>query len=106
MCNIARSLAGGGGVVIGSYTGNGIEQTISLGFTPRAVIIGVQNGATFTTSDNIPSIIVTQDSPFRDTSSLPWVEIIDNGFKVYSSESTVRRTLYNKNYTYNYIAFT
>lgn len=106
MCNIARSLAGGGGVVIGSYTGDFNERTISLGFTPRALVIGIQNGAAFETTNNIPSIVVTQDAPFSDSSHLPWVEIVDGGFKLYSNDSTARRTLYNRNYTYNYIAFT
>lgn len=104
--NLARSLAGGGGVVIGSYTGDYNEQTISLGFTPRALVIGIQNGAPFTNANNIPSIVVTQDAPFRDDSPLPWVEIVDGGFKLYSNDSTSRRTLYNRPYTYNYIAFT
>lgn len=47
MCNIARSLAGGSGVVIGSYTGNdatsgnGVHPTrdISLDITPSAIIL-------------------------------------------------------------------
>lgn len=103
--NLARSLAGGG-VVIGSYTGDFNEQTVTLGFTPRALVIGIQNGITFENSNNVPSIVVTQDAPFRDNAQTPWIEIIDNGFKVYSYRSTANRNLYNKAYAYNYIAFT
>lgn len=39
-CNIARSIAGGGGsVVIGSYTGNGTTQTVTFESDPAAVIV-------------------------------------------------------------------
>ena len=38
-CNIARSIAGGGGsVVVGSYTGNGGTQTVTFESEPAAVI--------------------------------------------------------------------
>ena len=55
-CNIARSIAGGGGaVVVGTYTGNGGTQNIEFGAAPVAVYIqdaGYQsNFATFVTQE-------------------------------------------------------
>ena len=44
------ALAGKAAIVTGSYTGNGeASQTITLGFTPRAVLVRAVNGAA---SDN------------------------------------------------------
>lgn len=49
-CNIARSIAGGGGsVVVGTYTGNGGTQSITFDAAPAAVFIKANGDQRFET---------------------------------------------------------
>ena len=82
--------------VFGTYEGDGeTSQFISLGFTPRAVLICRTDGA-FSQANLIYGGLATAASPAKT------VEIAENGFNVLSSSS-----LYNGNnpmYTFKYIA--
>ena len=82
--------------VFGTYEGDGeTSQFISLGFTPRAVLICRTDGA-FSQANLIYGGLATAASPAKT------VEIAKNGFNVLSSSS-----LYNGNnpmYTFKYIA--
>ena len=82
--------------VFGTYEGDGeTSQFISLGFTPRAVLICRTDGA-FSQANLIYGGLATAASPAKT------VEITENGFNVLSSSS-----LYNGNnpmYTFKYIA--
>ena len=82
--------------VFGTYEGDGeTSQFISLGFTPRAVLICRTDGA-FSQANLSYGGLATAASPAKT------VEIAENGFNVLSSSS-----LYNGNnpmYTFKYIA--
>ena len=82
--------------MFGAYNGDcDTSQFISLGFTPRAVLICRTDGA-FSQANLIYGGLATAASPAKT------VEITENGFNVLSSSS-----LYNGNnpmYTFKYIA--
>ena len=103
---------GGAEIVTGSYTGSGAaSRTISLGFTPSAVLIS-QYGSF---ADSSPNSAITpacglaltslpayadKDSP---SDACKICEIVDNGFKVFYSTSGKQETNSNSN-KYHYIA--
>lgn len=118
MCNIARSLSGGGGVVIGSYTGNdatsstGMHATrnIELPVTPTAVMLFCPD-AIRTTKNGTPIILqgdtYTYVVPFADfgggfQAKLDGSTLVVGGFR--NSDGYFG---FNANgVKYNYIAFT
>ena len=71
---------------IGSYTGNSEEsQMISLGVTPKAVLIASSDGM-FRNGDFKYGGIAIQGSP-STYSGQTMIEIVENGFKVYYNNS-------------------
>jgi len=85
--------------VSGTYTGNGTNpRTISLPFTPAAVIsIESNNGSAITYSSNDSGLAVT-GSPVTNNSGST-ISVTTNGFIVTSGGSNINT------YIYNYIAF-
>lgn len=89
------------GIVVGSYDGNDASsRTISLGFTPRAVIVynhylfdGWQYGGIATTA-------VPASSP--GTLNIIVLKIVSGGFEVYASSSRAKTN--NAGEKYSYIA--
>lgn len=94
-------------IVTGTYTGDGnASQFIDLGFTPSAVLVAANSGR----------IVYT---PLGDGSNGEWrygglalnghgtpaVNILENGFTVYSSGNSGVRNRANDKKTYYYIAF-
>lgn len=89
-CNIARSIAGGGGnVVVGSYTGNGGTQTVTFESEPKGLII-----------NNVGSSVLiaqgeTQTSNGTTTLNGKILTVTMSGFNGWNSSGT----------KYNYILF-
>lgn len=93
-------------IVTGTYTGDGERtRTIELGFTPRAVLVMAQDGATTYVIDNdwryygglaLPGVPVLSEDP-----EYPVLAIVEGGFRVYSAnyapQSGVRRVRSNYN---------
>ena len=64
-------------VIVGSYTGDGQEnRTISLGFTPKAVLVEFRNGARFSSGISYGGLALP-DAPSGG------VQIVTGGFQVY-----------------------
>lgn len=100
--------SGNSACVCGIYTGDGIiPRTISLGFTPSAVLISSKNGAMGTTTSTAQSgALAVGDSigyTYNSTSAsnfIKMVGIVSGGFQLLSSNSN-----HSNGYTYHYIAF-
>ncbi len=100
--------SGNAACVCGIYTGDGvIPRTISLGFTPSAVLISSKNGAMGTTTSTAQSgALAVGDSigyTYSSTSASNFVKmvgIVSGGFQLLSSNSN-----HSNGYTYHYIAF-
>lgn len=116
--NLARSLAGGGGVVIGSYTGNdatsstGAHATrnIELPVTPTAVMLFCPN-ANRSTKNGTPIILqgdtYTYVIPFADFSGGFQAKLDGNTLVVGGFRNSDGYIGFNANgVKYNYIAFT
>lgn len=116
--NLARSLAGGGGVVIGSYTGNdatsstGAHATrnIELPVTPTAVMLFCPN-ANRSTKNGTPIILqgdtYTYVIPFADFSGGFQAKLDGNTLVVGGFRNSDGYFGFNANgVKYNYIAFT
>ena len=75
------ALAGKAAIVTGSYTGDGeASQTISLGFTPRAVLVRAVNGAASDNYRTYSSMAVTgQDAVNNHNTTILALTI--NGFR-------------------------
>ena len=76
----------------GSYTGNGAaSRTISLGFTPKAVLVMEADGFTCLHYNGKYSSggLATPSQP-EEKEYGPIVEVVDNGFKVYYSGDNIR----------------
>ena len=94
--------------VCGIYTGNGvIPRTISLGFTPSAVLISSENGAMGATSTVTKSGALAVGNSvgctYNSASATKYVEmvgIVSGGFQLLSSNSN-----HSNGYRYHYIAF-
>lgn len=76
-------------MIIGSYSGNGAQQSITLGFRPKAVIIP---------TGQVYSAIAV------DFKGLQMLSITDNGFQVEYFEGHAF-TVNAEGYSYNYLAF-
>ena len=80
-------------IIIGTYVGDGTESSvINLGFTPIAVEVYGSDGAqVYTTSTswirNYYGGLAIKNNPCTTyNNDKPMIEIIDNGFKVYSGD--------------------
>ena len=99
--------------VVGTYTGNGnASQFIDLGFTPSAVFVTDVKGATYNPGSSSYSYyfggLAIKDYPtIGSTTNI--VEIVENGFNVYYTDSNAYRALANGSLDsynpYRYIAF-
>ena len=76
-------------MIIGSYSGNGAQQSIALGFRPKVVIIP---------TGQVYSAIAV------DSQGLQMLNITDNGFQVEYFEGHAF-TVNAEGYSYNYLAF-
>ena len=100
-------LAGKSRVVTGSYVGNGTDsQTITLGFTPKAVLVRAVNGVTGDTYRTYGALAVTGQNAENNVG--PLLALTANGFRAYYStrentEFLVPRLNY-EGYRYNYLA--
>ena len=100
--------SGNSACVCGIYTGDGvIPRTISLGFTPSAVLISSENGAMGATSTVTKSGALAVGNSvgctYNSASSTKYTEmvgIVSGGFQLLSSNSN-----HSNGYTYHYIAF-
>lgn len=100
--------SGNSACVCGIYTGDGvIPRTISLGFTPSAVLISSENGAMgATTSATKSGALAVGNSvgcTYNSASATKHTEmvgIVGGGFQLLSSNSN-----HSNGYTYHYIAF-
>ncbi len=90
------------GSYIGTYAGSGSmtpeDQTITLGFTPRIVLVVIQAG----NMENYTGGLAFQDSPVKFNSRVT-VSIIENGFQAHSDAGCVGANSSGK--LYHYIAF-
>ncbi len=86
-------------IAAGAYTGNGNQQTISLGFTPIAVLVIGQS-----LISNTPGLAVT-DSPALYY-GIPHLVIVPGGFSLpKGGEPPFDGNLYNSsNFVYHYLA--
>ena len=102
-------------VYIGTYTGNdAAERTISLGFTPKAVLVMSTNGFTsyyHNYTNYSYGGLATPAMPVQfihEGATYPVVKIINNGFQVFES-SSADRDIYiwanSDGTTYIYLAF-
>ena len=95
--------------VVGSYQGNGsIRQAISLGKTPRFVVVSIMNGAPYEYDPNA-QYAIQRFAMLFDTASSNGIEAEENGFAVYQSlgAPSVGGTfvaLNQSGYTYWYMA--
>ncbi len=92
----------------GAYTGDSdlgatATRTISLGFTPKAVLVTRWDGVTHEGAAYYGGLAVA--GPPADVSpEYPVVEIVDGGFRVYCSQNPYICANYT-NYRYRYVAF-
>ena len=92
----------------GAYTGDsGIgattARTISLGFTPKAVLVTRWDGVTHEGAAYCGGLAVA-GHPADVSPEYPVVEIVDGGFRVYCSQNPYICANYT-NYRYRYVAF-
>lgn len=106
---VDQQVVAAGGVVTGTYTGNGDETsgyTVNLGFKPKAVIIWATDG-TSGGNGNIPFSdggIILDTQPIQSGSTIH-AEIVNEGFKVYTVESNNRPSYNDSKLQHTYIAF-
>lgn len=87
-------------IVTGVYTGNGENsQTISLGFTPKAVIVADKTGF-----GSRYGAMAFQNAPATYSGSSTWLEVVTNGFIAHHIDSS-HFTLNANDRTYYYLAF-
>lgn len=99
-------------LTFGSYVGNdAASRTISLGFTPKAVLVFTSFGATYDGLEYSSSHyggLASMDHPIQSKSSSKLVlQVVPNGFAVaYEFTGSGDRVLTNEmGVTYHYIAF-
>ena len=92
-------------IVTGSYKGDEQESRfIDLGFTPQAVLLFKDNGATYNNSSYCGGLALP-DRPVR-RESYPILSVVEGGFMVYNKFVSNDKIVTNsKTYTYHYIAF-
>ena len=97
-------------VYFGSYTGSGgsnTSKTISLGFTPQAVLVFNEDGKTctgFNYYDYTGGLALT-DKPVIGASDVTALEIVDNGFKVYNHSYSNNNSMTANSGLHYFIAF-
>lgn len=95
--------------VLGTYVGDGAEsRTISLGFTPKALLVMTDDGATTISTASIAYYggLAIQGHPVKLSGDYAVVEIVDYGFKVAIKSFTQSYISSNSiNRKYHYIAF-
>ena len=97
---LQTAVAGKCSVIVGTYTGDGAaERTISLGVTPKAVLVFSQFGYTYNANAAWGGLAVT-GSPVANGLSV--VEITTGGFLVYNRNPGRSNIADQK---YNYLAF-
>lgn len=95
--------------VVGSYTGNGdpeynTNQTITLDFTPSAILVMRASGSIYASFNTIA--LAVKNSSYFYRGSTPMLEIVEKGFKVYNQRagSNIYSELNREDTIYNYIA--
>ena len=97
-------------IAIGTYTGSGAaSRTISLSFTPKAVLVMTQDGHTRSSNYIMGGLAVTE-SPVKivnGAEEFTAVTLVSNGFRVYYNiDDDYYKVQSNfKDRTYHYIAF-
>ena len=110
MGNIDGAIAEIPHMVLGSYTGDGTaSRTISLGFTPRAVLVVASDGVPFRyvngTSQYCGGLVFQGEHTADLYRSRTILEICEGGFKVgYNIESSIYIFSNQENMKYHYIA--
>lgn len=107
----AAADAAGGGVklAVGAYEGDGAAaRTISVGFTPKAVLVMSDYGASYIaigmSQSTLGGLAVT-GSPSKSTAGVTALEIITGGFRVSYVESGTSYAISNGSGTaYRYLA--
>ena len=87
-------------ILCGSYTGNGSESRfISLGFTPKAVLVHHEYIAYYTA-------LAVAGQPCSNGPGTA-LEVVENGFKAYNSapNASIKRNMNDGGQSLNYIAF-
>ena len=97
-------------VYFGSYTGSGgsnTSKTISLGFTPQAVLVFNEDGKTCTGFNyyNYTGGLALTDKPVIGASDVTALEIVDNGFKVYNHSYSNNNSMTANSGLHYFIAF-
>ena len=85
--------------VTGSYTGNGVTQTIELGFQPSFLLINRENTETL-----VPTTIYTNPAITGANVNKPTLLLTETGFQILTHEN-VADLVNMAGYTYSYIAF-
>ena len=84
-------------VIVGSYTGDGTQtRVIDLGFTPKAVLVELRNGARFSSGISYGGLALP-DAPSGG------VQIVTGGFQVYYYANNTHTNNYGE--VYRYLAF-
>ena len=92
--------------VTGRYTGNGAEtRVISLGFTPKAVLVLREDGATTYPNNNtqVYGGLAAVGMPLKK-SGLDAVAVVDGGFQVGYRTYPIDIYTNNSNQVYHYLA--
>lgn len=97
--------SGNAACVCGIYTGDGVKpRTISLGFTPSAVLISSKDGAMSTPTTGYVGTLAVGDSSGHtynsSSTAVEAVKIVEGGFQLCTA--SVNHT---NGYTYHYVAF-
>ena len=98
-------------LTFGTYTGNGTaSRTISLGFTPKAVLVLSAFGGTYSEeyAGDLWGGLALANYPVRNGGNETAVNIVPNGFQVsagLAANGTDRLSSNNSSLLYHYIAF-
>ncbi len=105
--NLAETVAQKCEILLGTYTGDGAEnRLISLGFTPKAVLVFDSNGRTLCDRNYCGGLAIPEHPVANG--NLMVLKIEKNGFRVYYQYVSGNYSTYNTNGTdkqYYYIAF-
>ena len=97
-------------VYFGSYTGSGgsnTSKTISLGFTPQAVLVFNEDGRTCTGFNyyDYTGGLALPDKPVIGASNITVLEIVENGFTVHNHSYSSNDIMSANRGTHYFIAF-
>lgn len=96
------ALAGKTELVMGSYTGNGVDgRTVELGFTPKSVLICRQDGMMGSTNYYVYGGLLLPGISLQ-ANGYDAAAIVENGFQLYVPDDHIRINV--KNYVYIYWA--